>query len=481
MASCESCLKTLWAACAVLGVLIGLAILTGWPATLLSLIQLRAAVLDGLATAGSQQTAAEMMLESASITMTGIDFSFVAAWAFAPYVMSLIALGVVIFYARSKSRSIPRLAGLVLAAGFIVTSVTLSTMAFFRSQYSLRSVAITRFQGDGGFRELSSNVVIPTVSISELQQGAAALGTPTSRLSPHDQRFTVPQHTVFKVPLVSSSPFGSTLGLWVAPAGTYSLKEEPQFGRAMGVLLTGAARISPAGLVEEVGTEAEVVGFVTWAYGINGAVTENIAPMPCGSGADAPAADRMTTSVCGVSAWVSTQGIALGQEDKQLAALGRMNVAVNRTVLELNKAMPQDAQFDVSATAKATVLTQIPELRGVMSARRADVAFANDVYVAYTVIWAGVYCLGLAVVGLAAVLDARRSKAGGPAPLVGVRHKTNPSSTARPASGSTASKTAPTAATAPSEPEAAAPAASASHERRDENEPAPDNAGEFML
>ncbi|KAA0146110.1 hypothetical protein FNF29_08252 [Cafeteria roenbergensis] len=112
--------------------------------------------------------------------------------------------------------SIPRLAGLVLAAGFIVTSVTLSTMAFFRSQYSLRSVAITRFQGDGGFRELSSNVVIPT-------------------------------HTVFKVPLVSSSPFGSTLGLWEAPAGTYSLKEEPQFGRAMGVLLTGAARISPAG------------------------------------------------------------------------------------------------------------------------------------------------------------------------------------------------------------------------------------------
>ncbi|KAA0167712.1 hypothetical protein FNF27_07274 [Cafeteria roenbergensis] len=413
MASCESCLKTLWAACAVLGVLIGLAILTGWPATLLSLIQLRTAVLDGLATAGSQQTAAEMMLESASITMTGIDFSFVAAWAFAPYVMSLIALGVVVFYARSKKRSIPRLAGLVLAAGFIVTSVTLSTMAFFRSQYSLRSVAITRFQGDGGFRELSSNVVIPTVSISELQQGAA--------------------------------------------------------------------RISPAGLVEEVGTEAEVVGFVTWAYGINGAVTENIAPMPCGSGADAPAADRMTTSVCGVSAWVSTQGIALGQEDKQLAALGRMNVAVNRTVLELNKAMPQDAQFDVSATAKATVLTQIPELRGVMSARRADVAFANDVYVAYTVIWAGVYCLGLAVVALAAVMDARRSKAGGPAPLVGVRHKTNPSSTARPASGSTASKTAPTAATAPSEPEAAAPAASASHERRDENEPAPDNAGEFML
>ncbi|KAA0160780.1 hypothetical protein FNF27_08220 [Cafeteria roenbergensis] len=411
MASCESCLKTLWAACAVLGVLIGLAILTGWPATLLSLIQLRTAVLDGLATAGSQQTAAEMMLESASITMTGIDFSFVAAWAFAPYVMSLIALGVVVFYARSKKRSIPRLAGLVLAAGFIVTS-----------------------------------------------------------------------HTVFKVPLVSSSPFGSTLGLWVAPAGTYSLKEEPQFGRAMGVLLTGAARISPAGLVEEVGTEAEVVGFVTWAYGINGAVTENIAPMPCGSGADAPAADRMTTSVCGVSAWVSTQGIALGQEDKQLAALGRMNVAVNRTVLELNKAMPQDAQFDVSATAKATVLTQIPELRGVMSARRADVAFANDVYVAYTVIWAGVYCLGLAVVALAAaVMDARRSKAGGPAPLVGVRHKTNPSSTARPASGSTASKTAPTAATAPSEPEAAAPAASASHERRDENEPAPDNAGEFML
>ena len=395
--------------------------------------------------------------------------------------MSLIALGAVIFYASTKSRSIPRLAGLVLAAGFIVTSVTLSTMAFFRSQYSLRSVAITRFQGDGGFRELSSNVVIPTVSISELQQGAAALGTPTSRLSPHDQRFTVPQHTVFKVPLVSSSPFGSTLGLWVAPAGTYSLKEEPQFGRAMGVLLTGAARISPAGLVEEVGTEAEVVGFVTWAYGINGAVTENIAPMPCGSGADAPAADRMTTSVCGVSAWVSTQGIALGQEDKQLAALGRMNVAVNRTVLELNKAMPQDAQFDVSATAKATVLTQIPELRGVMSARRADVAFANDVYVAYTVIWAGVYCLGLAVVALAAVMDARRSKAGGPAPLVGVRHKTNPSSTARPASGSTASKTAPTAATAPSEPEAAAPAASASHERRDENEPAPDNAGEFML
>ncbi|KAA0150184.1 hypothetical protein FNF29_05424 [Cafeteria roenbergensis] len=413
MASCESCLKTLWAACAVLGVLIGLAILTGWPATLLSLIQLRTAVLDGLATAGSQQTAAEMMLESASITMTGIDFSFVAAWAFAPYVMSLIALGVVVFYARSKKRSIPRLAGLVLAAGFIVTSVTLSTMAFFRSQYSLRSVAITRFQGDGGFRELSSNVVIPTVSISELQQGAA--------------------------------------------------------------------RISPAGLVEEVGTEAEVVGFVTWAYGINGAVTENIAPMPCGSGADAPAADRMTTSVCGVSAWVSTQGIALGQEDKQLAALGRMNVAVNRTVLELNKAMPQDAQFDVSATAKATVLTQIPELRGVMSARRADVAFANDVYVAYTVIWAGVYCLGLAVVALAAVMDARRSKAGGAAPLVGVKHKTNPSSTARPASGSTASETAPTAATAPSEPEAAAPAASASHERRDENEPAPDNAGEFML
>lgn len=432
-----------------------------------------------MATAGSQQTAAEMMLESAGLTMTGLDFSFVAAWAFAPYVMSLIAIGVVIFYARSKKRSILRLALLVVASGFIVTSVTLSTMAFFRSQYSLRSVAITRFQGDGGFRELSSSVVIPIVSIAELQQGAAALGKPGSRLNTHDQRFTVPQHTVFKVPLVSYSSFGSTLGLWLAPSATYDLKEEPQPGQAMGVLLTGAAQISPEGLVEEIGTNAEVAGFVTWAYGINGAVTQSVAPMACGSGEGTPVADRSTTTVCGVSAWVSTQGIALGQEDKQLAALNRVNLAVNKTVLELNAVMPNNAQFEVSATAKATVLTQIPSLREVLSARRADVAFANDVYVAYTVIWGAVYCLGLAVLALAFIWDSHKKKTEGEVISPVADHDV--STSAPDASGSASSHPERSSATAPRETDASSTDPEPALARRNENERAPANVNDFAL
>ena len=149
-------------------------------------------------------------------------------------------------------------------------------------------------------------------------------------------------------------------------------------------------------MVREIGGAARVVGFATWAFGLLNVDRGPVQPRPCGTAADTPSQDARGDLVCGVSAWAASSLSHLGDEEGQAASFAAVARAVDDTVMSLVEAEPRVPTPD--ATANATVVVQIPDVRGVLSRRRADVAFANDVYLAYTVLMAGCHVLCLALV-----------------------------------------------------------------------------------
>jgi len=356
----------------------------GWPASLLQFYKIQTTAKAGLITAGASVTATEAFLEIAgnAALLTARGAWVVLAWNFLPYITAAAAVFVAVSASLRKPRArVPFFLMLSTAFGiFVTTAMVLVTVAYFRAEASLRMVAITRFPGDGGFRELTSATVIPAVDAAGLRAGRAALGSTADRSSLTAWRTNVPRSIVYKVPL-GDRP--DDVALWTAPSASFNYDGAgAKSGQGVGVLMTGARGVDSTGVVTDVGPSAEVLGFVTWSFGFPGVASgQGVRPLACGSGGDTPRADAGPANVCGVTAWVSAQAVALRSE----------GVARAVEALEAEAAGIGNA----SLVARATVLTQVPDVRGVLTARRADVAFANDIYLAYTVTFGGVQAVVL--------------------------------------------------------------------------------------
>jgi hypothetical protein len=349
---------------------------------------------DGVARAGTVQSSSLRALTS---TISSTDAQVMLFIAFAPFLLvaalAFFALRVTFVDSKEMSgakRWIVNITILFLAA-LTITMTTCATVAFFRSEYSGRFVAISRFDGDGGWRELSPLVPIPVVKLQALTNGSMVVGDPGST-NAVIARTTVPQIRVMNVVLNDLSvPSTSRFGLWIAPSQEVGMSGSSLTGQAMGAILANVSRISTDGTVADadVGTTPTVLGWVTWTYGVLTTIPSNnkLVPLPCGTDPNQPRTDGTSTAVCGVSAWVASVSSALGDADAQQSSFANLLGAVDAARQNLINGPLGLRSPSESNVAKNTIVVQVPNLRNVLNEHRANVAFAVDVYLAYAIMW----------------------------------------------------------------------------------------------
>lgn len=303
----------------------------------------------------------------------------ILAWQFGPYIAVFFSLWLTCgFWARLKP-----VGKVVLVTIFVfaIASLVAVSVAYFRAEAGARIVAITRFPGDGGFRELKASVELPELTIDSFVTGKAAMGTPSDRLGLETQLGTVPYLRTVRVPLSTTAGISPSLSIWLAPPGAIDLTggNSPVRGVFGGIFLQDAAEIAADGTVVTVGPAARVVGFATRGFGLVDQTTP-LAPAACSSASGAARGGANT--VCGVSAWVAAQAVSLGDRGTQIPALLATQRTIRGMLATLNATDPEVAAT-ATDTSVASVVVQVTAVKDLLNKRRADVAFANDVYVVY--------------------------------------------------------------------------------------------------